>query len=101
MSAEREFGAGDVPALLRTLGLPIVVGTTTTRGLVDRRGREVLSNEGMAGVGVTDTIVLIETSALPGAAVGAYVTVNGDTMLISGMRKIEDGVLTELICVVA
>lgn len=101
MATEREFGAGDVPALLRTLGLPIELGTAATRGLVDRRGRDVLDTEGMAGIGVTDVIVTIETGSLPSAAVGASLSVNGDSMLISAMRKIEDGVLTELVCVLS
>lgn len=99
-NAERQFGAADIPALLRRLGVPVSVGTVEARGLLDRRGRDVLSEEGMAGVGVTDTVVTIETGALP-AVVGGAITVNGESLRVAATRAIEDGMLTELVCVTA
>ena len=98
--AERQFGADDIPALMRRLGVPVSVGTVEARGLLDRRGRDVLDEEGRAGVGVTDTVVTIQTGSLP-ATVGGSIVVNGESLVIAGARAIEDGMLTELICVTA
>lgn len=100
MAAERQFGAGDIPALLRQLGVPVSVGTVAARGLVDRRGRDVLDENGMAGVGVTDVVVTIETGALP-VAVGGSIVVNEEDLKVAALRKIEDGMLTEIVCVTA
>lgn len=90
--------AGDVPALLRDLGVPISVGTTTVQGLVDRRDIPVLGTDGMAAFTSRHVVVTIQTGSLPAIAVGGSITVDGASLLVAALHAIEDGELTEVVC---
>lgn len=93
------FGAADVPALLRDLGVDITLGANTVKGLVDRADGRVLQGDGgMAAVIGRDVLVTLQTGSLAGLVVGASITVDGVSYKVASLLAVEDGELTQVIC---
>ncbi|HLE61033.1 MAG TPA: hypothetical protein VI700_05810 [Thermoanaerobaculaceae bacterium] len=95
------FGAADIPALLADLGVDVMVGGTMVKGLVDRPGQELLESEGAAALISTAILVTVQTGALPALAAGAAITVDGVSYLVQRRLEIDDGQLTQVLCVEA
>ena len=92
------FGAGDVPALLRDLGVPITLGANTTKGIVDRvDGRLLVDSGEMAAALGLETVVTLQRGALVGLDTGSSVTVDGAPMTVASVLSIEDGELVRIV----
>jgi hypothetical protein len=91
------FGAGDVPALLRDLGVDVTLGATTVKGLVDRAGSRILEGDGTPAAMIgRDILVTMQQGSLPGLAVKSQLTVDGVSWVVSTILEIEDGELITL-----
>jgi hypothetical protein len=93
------FGAAQVQAMLRRVGVPVTLGAAETRALfdVDDEERDV----GNAGGGFMSRLVklTIEKDSLPGLAVESQLVADGITLVVRAIRRLEDGQLLELQCV--
>lgn len=89
------FGAEDVPALMADFGVDIIVGSDTTKGLVDREGIETLEGVGGASQSARRLVVTVQKDKLALTRKGA-ITVDGTSYIIVAWHDREDGELVEI-----
>jgi len=92
------FGSSDIPAMLELLGVDVVLGDLTVKGLKDQSVPELgLAAPGAGGVSESETVVTIFTGSLPAIAVGSSLTVDGVAFVVRSVRPMEDGELTQVL----
>ncbi len=91
------FGKSDIQALLVDAGHTVVLGGSSTKALVDRVGKPVVSGVGTA-VGARRIVLTIETGTLTGLVAGAVMTINTTSYRAYEIHAIEDGELTRIWC---
>lgn len=94
-----QFWKTDTEALVRDLGVAVVVGATTAYGLLDAMAVPMDDGTGTGNlILVKETSVLMATSQLPGGlVVGATCTVDGTTYRVRELRTEDDGAMTRVL----
>lgn len=96
------FGDQDLVAAFQGPGtVPIVLGSSSTRGFLDTEHADVLDASGHYTTQARRTTILIQTGSLLGLAVGSVLEVgeDGKEYEVRGSNELDDGVVTELIVV--
>lgn len=93
------FRVADLPALLADFGVPVTLGTTTVRGLLDREGELVLEEPGTSALAEQAVILTVPTGSLPGLAPGVTLVADGTTYRVRERLQVDDGALTRVRCV--
>ncbi len=86
---------GDIDLMLTDFGEPVVFGAHQGLGLVDAIDQAVLARGGQHQIGRMKTVV-VRTSAFPGLAVGATLTISGVSHKVRDRMAEGDGRLTRL-----
>ncbi len=88
----------DLDVILRKAGVLVTLGAASTYGVVHRGGDRLLEDGGVA-IGDQAVSVVVHTDTLPGLVPGAAITVNGESLKVSGSMPIKDGRETQIECV--
>jgi hypothetical protein len=90
------LGADDIPAMIAGAGgVPVVLGTDSTLGLVGSLPTEVLRAMG-AGLRSSAEFVTVKSGTLPGLAKDAVITVDGVGHLVKDYWVFGDRALTHI-----
>lgn len=92
------IGDGDEQTFLADFNAIVVFGSETVNGILDDAEESGLEGEFGSAVPVGIHTVLIETASLPGLAVGASITVDGEQMEVRRRIRVGDGKFTRLFC---
>lgn len=92
------FGDSDLQTFFADMGVPVVLGSSDTLGLLDDLEDLGLDGEYGNSTPVGIHTVLIAAGALPGLAIGSQITVAGESMEVRRRLNVEDGKLTRLWC---
>ena len=93
------FQDSDITLMLNDIGVPVVIGTTNLKGLVNYVGRDVLQQLNIIGISATTITVTVQTSALPSSLPNrTALVVEGQNMRLRDSVQEDDGALTHLLC---
>lgn len=87
----------DIRLMLDDFGVPVTIGGVTVKGLLWKPDAQFLQDGESELIGRAVT-VLIGTGDLPGLAVGASVTVDGEAMTVHRSMAESDGEVTRILC---
>jgi len=92
------FGDDDIPQMLETFGVPIVVAGAEGIGIVDYVDEMMLQAMGIGGVIGRSIMVTVQTSAFPGVETGNAIQIEGIPYEIRHRLSQSDGAVTQLFC---
>jgi hypothetical protein len=88
----------DIPFLLADLGVPVVVGAVSAKGLFDAADEIVLQDKnGDGGVGVNIPTVTVQASVFPNIKRDDAIQVDGVNWFVRDRLRIEDGSLMKIL----
>lgn len=92
------FGEGDLDSMLSGVGgVPVVHGAESGIGTVDSFDEEILQGSDASLIGRV-VAILVKTSAFPTLKRGDPITVNGVAHTLRDRMAVDDGALTQLLC---
>lgn len=91
------FGDSDIQYLLADMGVMVTLGAGSTKGLVDSADELVAEGVVTGAIGLVISVT-IKTGSLSGLAVGAPITVDSSPYTVRSVMRIDDGVLTRILC---
>jgi hypothetical protein len=91
------FGDADIPALMRDMGIAVIVGGVAGVGLLDEADQLIVQDVNRGQVVATATTLTIQTSAFPAVKIDDAVSVGGKTFTVRERLRESDGGLTKLL----
>jgi len=95
------FGDANIEPMLKKFGVPVTAtylgADYSSSGIVDESDEEQTQTQFGAIVGRVFSVT-VKTDALPGIAEGGLLEVDGKVYTIVSVRRIDDGLVTRVLC---